>query len=193
MEPISTLYTVLKGTSLALSLAKYLGIIEDKLNIKLAELTGSELEAGLRSLKQAANSENESIHLLREARNRFNKAISLENELRLAAAYTGLALCHSFLNDKINAKIALNDLTKITILKPSNFVSTVGKTVTLEQTQKLLSIPLPLVTLAILASPISLIAGGTIAYCKSKWQTYEEKAKKLIKLQEEAKNILLTM
>lgn len=179
MDLIFTLEILIKGINLTVSVGKYLNIIKDKLQLKLEELAGSELEAGIRSLQQASNSDNERTFLLREARNRFNKAISLENDLRLAAAYIGLALCHSFLNDKTNAKIALNDLTKVTILQPSAFVTTVQK--------------IPISPLLFLLPLGGILAITTSAYCNIKWDLYSEKANTLTQLQQEAKNLLQTL
>ena len=58
----------LHAGSLAVSVAKFSGIIKDKLSLKLDRLAGSEFEAGLRALEQAATSQTEREHLLREAR-----------------------------------------------------------------------------------------------------------------------------
>jgi len=110
---------VLKGTSLGLSIAKYAGIIQDKLMLKVEQLAGSELESGLRALQQAADSEQEQPFLLREARGRFNKAISLEEGFRLAAAHLGLALCHASLGDAVNAEKAIGMLVQVQPPKPS--------------------------------------------------------------------------
>lgn len=84
---------IFHGASIAKQIAGYLGIIET-MEVKLDRLAGSEFEAAIRSLKQAASSQSECNSLLREARSRFNKAISLENSERLARSYIGLALCH---------------------------------------------------------------------------------------------------
>jgi len=110
---------VMKGVSLGLSVAKYTGIIQDHLELKIEQLAGSELEAGLRALQQAANSEHEHQSLLREARGRFNKAISLEKDYRLAAAHLGLALCHAGLGEAVNAAQAISDLVQVQPPNPS--------------------------------------------------------------------------
>jgi len=47
------------------------------------------------------------IFLLREARARFNKAISIEHSNRLILAYLGLSLCHFHLGDERNSVEAL--------------------------------------------------------------------------------------
>jgi tetratricopeptide (TPR) repeat protein len=104
---------IFKGVSLGLGAAKYLGIVEDKLAAKLDQLAGSEFEAGMRALRQASGSESEQAWLLREARGRFNKAISLEKGLRLALAHLGLALCHWHLGDRANAKQSINELLRV--------------------------------------------------------------------------------
>lgn len=90
---------------------EYMDIIES-LDSKIDKQSKSELAAGIRALKQASNSETESESLLREARSRFNKAISLEKEDRLFKAYLGLAVCHFFLMDFNNASSALKDLSQ---------------------------------------------------------------------------------
>ena len=118
------LMLAIKSATLAMSVAKYMGIVQDKLALKIDQLAGSELESGLRALQQAANSESEQQFLLREARARFNKAVSLEKGLRLAATYVGLALCHVNLGDAINAERAIRDLTLVTRPEPSNLVAT---------------------------------------------------------------------
>lgn len=89
---------IFKATSLVKSIAQYLGIIES-ISGKLDKLAKSEFEAGIRALNQASKSQTEEKSLLREARNRFNKAISWEKEERLALCYLGLALCHYYVED----------------------------------------------------------------------------------------------
>jgi hypothetical protein len=84
--------TIFKATSLVTSIAQYLGIIES-ISGKLDKLAQSEFEAGIRALNQASKSQTEEKSLLREARNRFNKAISLEKEERLALCYLVAAYC----------------------------------------------------------------------------------------------------
>ncbi len=101
---------IFKGVSLSLGAAKYLGIIQDKLAAKLDQLVGSEFEAGIRAIRQASESEAEQGSLLREARSRFNKAVSLEKGLRLGFAHLGLALCHWHLGDLANARQSVNEL-----------------------------------------------------------------------------------
>ena len=96
------------------SAAEYLKIIES-LDMKLERLAQSELEAGMRELEQASKSITQQESLLQAARGRFNKAISLEKDERLALCYSGLAFCHYHLQDFINAKDALQDLLKVEI------------------------------------------------------------------------------
>jgi tetratricopeptide (TPR) repeat protein len=110
---------IIGGASLALSVGKYLGLVEDKLSLGVAQLAGSELDAGLRALRQAAASEQEQQFLLREARAYLNKAAGLETDLRLAATYVGIALCHAHLGDARNAENAISELTRIEIPAPS--------------------------------------------------------------------------
>jgi hypothetical protein len=104
---------VFKAGSVALSVAKCTGLIQDRLKLRVDQLASSELDAAVRALKQASESQNEQASLLREARSRFNKAIGLETDFRLAAAHLGLALCHSALGDPENAKLAIDAITKI--------------------------------------------------------------------------------
>jgi hypothetical protein len=103
----------LQASCLTVSVAKFSGIIKDKLSLKIDRLSGSEFEAGLRALEQAATSEREREHLLREARARFNRAISLEKDFRLAASLLGLALCHVNLGDAVNAARAIMQLIEV--------------------------------------------------------------------------------
>ena len=104
---------IFKAGTVALSVAKYTGLIEDRMHLKLEQLASSELDAGVRALQQAASSNTEQTTLLREARARFNKAIGLEKEFRLAAAHLGLALCHAQLGDSLNAKAAMIEIGRI--------------------------------------------------------------------------------
>ena len=91
------------------TLAGYLGLFET-LDIKIDKLAASELEAGIRALEQASNSERETESLLREARSRFNKAISLEKDEKLAMAYFGLGLCHYYLGDIKNCSASFESI-----------------------------------------------------------------------------------
>jgi len=58
-------------------------------------------------------SEQEQQTLLREARARFNRAISLEKGFRLALTHLGTAFCHWHLGDHTNARRSLEDLLKV--------------------------------------------------------------------------------
>jgi hypothetical protein len=75
MEP-SVIFGSLK---LARSIAEFAGLIET-IGTKIDRLANAEFEAGFRALEQASISSSEKDSLLREARYRFNKAISLEKE-----------------------------------------------------------------------------------------------------------------
>jgi len=96
------------------AIGNYLGIL-DSLEIQIKKLISSELNSAIIALKQAQNSETESISLLREARSKFNKAIYLEQEERLVASYLGLALCHYQLEDITNAANTLKEFAEIEI------------------------------------------------------------------------------
>jgi hypothetical protein len=103
---------IFHGANIAKQISGYLGIIET-MDAKLDRLAGAEFEAAIRSLEQAATSQCERDSLLREARSRFNKAISLENSERLALSYIGLALCHFQLGDDYNGREALRAVNLI--------------------------------------------------------------------------------
>ncbi len=107
---LSSLFTTVK---VAQSVSSYFNISKG-LGYKIDKLMGSELEAGFRALEQASVSINEEKTLLREARNSFNKAISLETNLKKGIAYLGLSLTHHLLCDQTNA---LNTLEKILCLE----------------------------------------------------------------------------
>ena len=102
MEP-SVIFGSLK---LARSIAAFAGLIET-LGTKIDRLANAEFEAGFRALEQAAIGSSEKDSLLREARYRFNKAISLEKEERLFLCHVGIAICHKNLDDQANFKISL--------------------------------------------------------------------------------------
>ncbi|MGI8978696.1 MAG: hypothetical protein ACR2FY_05690 [Pirellulaceae bacterium] len=112
---VMELSTILGTVEFAKAVASYLGIVTDKLAVKLDELADSEFQAGVRALQQAGRSETEQASLLREARYRLNKAVSLEKGIRLATAHLGLAMCHHFLGDHGNRQSALDDLMLVTI------------------------------------------------------------------------------
>lgn len=121
---------IFQGGSLALSVAKLTGVVQDKLQVELDRLSGAEFEAGMRALAQATNAGKEQESLLREARGRFNKAISLEKELRLASAFLGLAVCHSWLGDTENAREALTEFVRCTPPRQPSTITVAGRTVT---------------------------------------------------------------
>lgn len=110
MEP-SVIFGSLK---LARSIAEFAGLIET-LGTKIDRLANAEFEAGFRALEQAAISSSEKDSLLREARYRFNKAISLEKEERLFLCHVGIAICHKELGDYSNFKISLSEACQVTI------------------------------------------------------------------------------
>ncbi len=90
-----------QAASTAKCIAEYVGLV-DSISKKITRLSESELNAAVDALRQALGSDAEAQSLLREARNRFNKAAHLETDLRLSITYLGLALCHYHLRDKEN-------------------------------------------------------------------------------------------
>jgi len=102
------------GINVAEKMANYLGIIES-IGVKLDKLSGAYFESGVRSMQQAVNSECEQKSLFQAARNNFNKAISLEENERLALSYIGLAFCHNQLGDIKNTTDALQRISYIEI------------------------------------------------------------------------------
>lgn len=113
MEPITVISCAAR---FAPNVLEVVGVIEG-VAAKLDKLSRAELNAAMRALKQAAQSEREAVSLLREARGRFNKAIDLEGSdpIRLATAYLGLALCHLHLGDHRNAEAALEQLEELSL------------------------------------------------------------------------------
>jgi len=110
MEP-SVIFGTLK---LARSIAEFSGLIET-IGTKIDRLANAEFESGFRALEQASISISEKDSLLREARYRFNKAISLEKEERLFLCHVGLAICHKELSDQANFKISLLQACEVQI------------------------------------------------------------------------------
>ena len=108
----ASLGLMVEGKSLAKSIAELLGLLES-IDSKVDRLIESELKTGILELQQAANSDTECIELLRSARQRFNKAISLETGYKLCLSHVGVAICHSYLDDHTNAKRALEDAISI--------------------------------------------------------------------------------
>ena len=111
MEP-SVIFGSLK---LARSIAEFAGLIET-IGTKIDRLANAEFEAGFRALEQAAISSSEKDSLLREARYRFNKAISLEKEERLFLCHVGIAICHKQLGDLPNFKVSLSEACNVKIV-----------------------------------------------------------------------------
>lgn len=109
---------IFEAASCAQSLSVYLSSMEaeqDLLGLQVQALKDSEFEAGLRALEQASRSETEAVFLVREARGRFNKALSFETGLRLAHTHVALAICHSNLGDGENAGRALQETLNVSI------------------------------------------------------------------------------
>jgi hypothetical protein len=106
MEP--GLGLLIEGFSLAKTVAELTGILES-MDSRIERLMDSELKTGILELQQAVISDTESTELLRSARQRFNKAIALETGYKLCLAYVSLAVCHSYLKDRSNARKALGD------------------------------------------------------------------------------------
>jgi hypothetical protein len=93
-------------------LAGYLGLFET-LDIKVDKLASSEFESGIRALEQASKSDKEKESLLRDARSRFNKSISLEKNEKLIMAYFGLGLCHYYLGDIENCNASFLSIKEV--------------------------------------------------------------------------------
>jgi hypothetical protein len=99
---------VLGAFNLARTVAELTGLIET-IGVKIDRLSQSDLQAAFRALDQAQRATTESESLLREARTRLNKALSLEKEERLAAAYLALAATHHQLGDVANTRQVLRE------------------------------------------------------------------------------------
>jgi hypothetical protein len=97
---------------LAKAIAEFSGLIKT-VSSKIDLLADAEFEAGFRALKQASISTSEKTSLLREARNRFNKAISFEKKERLFLCHIGLAICHKGLRDRSNFKLSMESASKV--------------------------------------------------------------------------------
>lgn len=108
---------VLGAYNLASKVAELTGLIES-IGVKIDRLSQSDLEAALRALDQAQRATTESESLLREARNRLNKALSLEKQERLAAAYLALAVTHHQLGDVENARHVLREFLDADVSPP---------------------------------------------------------------------------
>ena len=103
---IGAVFTAIQLTRM---IAELTGVIES-LGVKIDKLIASELKAGLRALEQAQQAKRERQSLLREARARFNKAIAVEKQTRLAASYIALAATHNQLKDIDNCRLTLHEL-----------------------------------------------------------------------------------
>jgi hypothetical protein len=103
---------IFSAAGLAKSVAQMMGIMES-LDTKVDRLVKSELNAGFRNLDQAALSQTEQAHLLREARSCFNRAASLETGYRRSLALLGCALCHHHLGDDQNCRKSLEELVEM--------------------------------------------------------------------------------
>jgi hypothetical protein len=182
---MADLALVVKGASLALSVAKYTGIIEDQLKLEVEQLSGSELEAGLRALQQAAESEREQRFLLREARGSFNKAISLEEGFRLGAAHLGLALCHAGLGDAVNAEKAISRLVQVQPPDPSMLLKA-GRIANKASWLDVAAAGAVLMPLA----PQLVLAKLAAPHAEEFLLQYEETVSKFEELQEEARLLL---
>ena len=149
MEP-----SVICGSlKLARSIAEFAGLIET-IGTKIDRLAKAEFEAGFRALEQAAISSSEKDSLLREARYRFNKAISLEKEERLFLCHVGLAICHKELCDSSNFKLSLLQACEVQIYSAIQKVFNITNSETMKKvmTNEIASI----VTTGLLAYPIGL-------------------------------------
>jgi hypothetical protein len=112
MIPMIDIGLIFSGIRVAKAVAEFSGIL-DSIGAKVDRLVQSDLNAGLRALEQAAHATSEQVSLLREARNCFNKAVSLEMGYRQVVALLGLSLCHHWLDDKLNCKKALEEILEI--------------------------------------------------------------------------------
>jgi len=104
--------SILGGVSLAKEIAGYLGLYET-LSVKIDKLLRTDLHAGIKALEQSAKTDIERKELLREARQAFNRATSLEKNERLMLGYLGLAMCHKNLEDERNFVSTLGEVKYI--------------------------------------------------------------------------------
>jgi hypothetical protein len=103
---------IFSAAGAAKSVAELLKII-DSMEAKLDRLVQSELNSGLRNIDQASRSEGEQVHLLREARNCFNRAVGLETGYRKGMSLIGCAMCHHLLGDEANCRRSLEELVEL--------------------------------------------------------------------------------
>jgi len=106
---------ILAASSMRDGSSIYLEAVE-KVAAAIERLAQSHFDAGTRALRQAQHAQaSEQPHYLREARSRFNQAVSLEIHERLALSHLGLALCHSYLGEYHNAQEALKAILDVRI------------------------------------------------------------------------------
>ena len=106
------------------SLGSFLGLVES-LDTRLNRLCSSEFESGCKALEEACYSETEVESLLREARNHFRKATTLEKGERQALSYLGLSFCQWYLQDKNNAIRSLKEILNIKIVSTTRETKTI--------------------------------------------------------------------
>lgn len=95
------------------TITKYFDIVES-LDKQIKNLGQVKLDSGILILEQATESPRKKRDwLIRKARNNFNQAITIEKKERLALAYLGLALCHSYLKYRNKCEHALSNIIKI--------------------------------------------------------------------------------
>jgi hypothetical protein len=118
VEPISitALFGYTKGFSdISIKIAQTLKIV-DSIESRLELLIQVELNAALKTLRQALNSSSQQqILLINDARDGFTKATCIEKQERLFYAYLGLGICHYLLEDVNNLKMAFIELGRISI------------------------------------------------------------------------------
>lgn len=106
---------ILEAATVAESVNRYVGVVQEGIGVKLDQLIRSEFAAGMRALQQASQAQSEPLSLLREARSRLNKAAALETRLRLALTHVGLAICHHHLGDENNARQSLREALAVSV------------------------------------------------------------------------------
>jgi hypothetical protein len=113
--------SILSGTSFAVSAARYLDLVEDRVHATLEQLKHAKFKAAMHSMEQlkAIKSEDELKPLIREARSQFNEAVGLEEGVEQALCYLGLALCYHHLGERSNEIAALRSMQSITFKDPT--------------------------------------------------------------------------
>jgi hypothetical protein len=127
VDPIS-LAAVFNGAVMVTRLAAWTGLM-DKVGPRVDQLLQADLSAGFRSLDQALHATGEQVHLLREARVSFNKAVTLEAGLRKSAALMGLAACHNELGEQQLHLAALEEILAIEPVGGADLLRAIGKDV----------------------------------------------------------------